>query len=398
VTLALVDRLGRPLGSLALPGPTAAAFWPNVDDVVALAREACGVEVTVLRFLSADQPTTPGGAVTYLAQYDGPPIAGLDRGAVRPQWTDPQPLRLPWAKPGGPAASVAWAEGVLAEQGRTMSGAHQMRTWNLSSIWRLDTDAGPVWLKEVPPFFAHEGALLRWLGRPTTPVVVATDGARLLMADIPGTDRFGAGADERAGFLAALLDIQVDAVERVAELLALGVPDVRAEPFRQQVEKMVQHDAGLLPAADRRVLDDLVSGLAARFAALADCGVPDTLVHGDFHPGNVRSDGTSTKLIDWGDSIIAHPALDMIRLRDWEPGGPTPSLTGVWCEFWRRAVPGSDPERAVELIVPLAGLRDAVSYRGILSAIEPAERAYHDGDVVIGLRAAVVHYRTSSHA
>jgi hypothetical protein len=395
VTLALVDRLGRPLGALALPGPTARSFWPNVDDVVALARGACGVDVTVLRFLSADQPTTPGGAVTYLAQYDGPPIAGLDRSAIRPEWTDPQPLRLPWAKPGGPAASVAWAERLLD---RPVLSAHQMRTWNLSSIWRLDTDTGPVWLKEVPPFFAHEGALLRWLDRPTTPVVVATDGARLLMADVPGTDRYDAGADERAGFLAALLDIQVDAVERVSELFALGVPDVRAEPFRRQVEMMVEHDAGALPVADRRVLDDLVSDLAERFAALAECGVPETLVHGDFHPGNVRSDGKSTVLIDWGDSIIAHPALDMIRLRDWEPGGQAPSLTGVWCEFWRRAIPGSDPERAVELIAPLAGLRDAVSYRGILSSIEPAERAYHDGDVVIGLRAAVDHYRTSSHA
>jgi aminoglycoside phosphotransferase (APT) family kinase protein len=176
------------------------------------------------------------------------------------------------------------------------------------------------------------------------------------------------------------------------------VPDVRAQPFRQQVEVMVEHEADVLPIAERRVLDDLVDGLAARFAALADCGVPDTLVHGDFHPGNVRSDGTSRVLIDWGDSIIAHPALDMIRLRDWEPGGPTPALTGVWCEFWRQAVPGSDPERAVELIAPLAGLRDAVSYRGILSSIEPAERRYHDEDVAIGLRAAVECYRTSSHA
>jgi hypothetical protein len=103
-------------------------------------------------------------------------------------------------------------------------------------------------------------------------------------------------------------------------------------------------------------------------------------------------------LIDWGDSIVAHPALDMMRMRDWEPGGPTPTLTGVWCDFWRRAVPGCEPERAAELVAPLAGLRDAVGFAGILASIEPAERVYHDQDVAISLRAAVEHYRTSSHA
>jgi hypothetical protein len=394
VTLALVDRLNRPLGALALPGPAASAWWPDVDDVVTLA----GLDITVLRLLSADLADPPGGAVTYLAQYDGPPPAGLDRSACRPEWTEPQPLRLPWAKPGGPAASVEWARQTLAEQGRTVLATHQQRTWNLSSIWRLSTEAGPVWLKEVPSFFAHEGTLLRWLDRPTTPVVLGVDGGRLLMADIPGTDRYAAGSDERAGILAALLDIQIDVVGKVPELLALGVPDVRAEPFRRQAEALVDSDADVLSGPDRRVLDELVGALAARFAALADCGVPDTLVHGDFHPGNVRSDGISAVQMDWGDSIVAHPALDMIRLRDWVPGGPAPALTGVWCDFWRHAVPGSDPERATELMAPLAGLRDAVSYAGILAAIEPAERVYHDGDVAIGLRAAVEHYRTSSHA
>ena len=31
--------------------------------------------------------------------------------------------------------------------------------------------------------------------------------------------------------------------------------------------------------------------LLDRFTLLKDCGLPDTIVHGDFHPGNWRSDG-----------------------------------------------------------------------------------------------------------
>lgn len=41
----------------------------------------------------------------------------------------------------------------------------------------------------------------------------------------------------------------------------------------------------------------LVDGLDARFVALYPCGVPDTLMHGDFHPGNFRSDGRSLVLL-----------------------------------------------------------------------------------------------------
>ena len=79
-------------------------------------------------------------------------------------WTgslDEQPLRMPWAKVGGPAADLAWADQALIAAGRQRTGdAEQMRTWNLSSVWRLPTSEGAAWLKVVPPFFAHEGAVV----------------------------------------------------------------------------------------------------------------------------------------------------------------------------------------------------------------------------------------------
>src|SRR3712207_8428493 len=46
------------------------------------------------------------------------------------------------------------------------------------------------------------------------------------------------------------------------------------------------------------------------------CGIGDTLVHGDFHPGNVRVDGASITLIDWGDAFVGHPGFDALRLTD----------------------------------------------------------------------------------
>src|SRR5256885_17237635 len=121
VTLALVGPGGEPLGELP-PYQVDRPWWQEVWDVVARARDEFGIDVVVLRLLRAELPEPPGGAVTYLAEYDGPPPAGL-RPGFSADWTAPDPRRLPWAKPGGPRASVAWVRGILGEGGTGGPGA-----------------------------------------------------------------------------------------------------------------------------------------------------------------------------------------------------------------------------------------------------------------------------------
>jgi hypothetical protein len=398
--LTLVDPRGVPLGTLPPLPPVGSPWWKDISTVVEAARENHGIDVTILRLLSAERPAPPGGAVHYLAEYDGPPLPGLAPVDGRPDWTGPHPLRMPWAEPGGPAASLAWAGQVLAGQGRTVTCARQMRTWNLSSIWWIDTDRGPVWLKEVPPFMAHEGVLLAWLdhARWNTTALLGADGHRMLIDDIPGTDRYDAGMPERHAMMADLLAIQTDSIPRLLELRALGVPTETGDDFREQAETALPQWMAMVSSDDRVVLGDLVGGLAKRFAALADCGLPDTLAHCDFHPGNVRSDGTNRALIDWGDSRIAHPAIDLIRMRDSPGAGPPEQLCELWCAHWRNTVPGSDPERAIELMAQVTALREALVYGLFLRSIEPTEHPYHDADVPLGLDKAIRLHRTSQPA
>ena len=131
---------------------------------------------------------------------------------------------------------------------------------------------------------------------------------------------------------------------------------------------------------ERTELGKLVSGLPRRSAALADCGIPDTLVHGDFHPGNVRSDGVRRVILDWTDSVIGHPALDV-------RGQPAPMR--AWRSLWRARIPGCEPERALALRRPLGPLRGAAVYDAFLAGIEPSERPYHAADPLDCLRAAI---------
>ena len=51
-----------------------------------------------------------------------------------------------------------------------------------------------------------------------------------------------------------------------------------------------------------------------------------------------------------------------------------------WADQWRRRIPGSDPERAASLIVPIAAARQALIYQGFLDRIEPSEHSYHRAD------------------
>src|SRR5712692_2752552 len=126
--LVLVTPNGRPVGSLPAV-PVATPWCQDVEPVVRAARDYHGVDVIVLRLLDAELEQPHGGRVTYLAEVAEP---------VRAQpWTgvlDDQPRRHSFARPGGPAADLAWARAILAERGL------QVRTWNLSSLWRVPVE------------------------------------------------------------------------------------------------------------------------------------------------------------------------------------------------------------------------------------------------------------------
>jgi hypothetical protein len=378
------------LGSLP-PYDVPVPWWQEVADVVAAARELYALDVVVLRLLSTSRPTMPGGDVTYLAEVASAPNVELL------PWSDPttaqdQPLRQTWARPGGPAADLAWADDVLAERGtpRTEDG-QQRRTWNLSSLWRLPTSAGGAWLKVVPPFFAHEGLMLAKLDPQAVPTLIAHDGPRILLEEISGVDQYDAPLPLLVRMVDLLVGLQVQWAGRVGELLSLGVADHRPDALGSRIEDTVGRCAGDLDLSVARRLESLVESLPQRFADIASCGVPETLVHGDFHPGNVMGNEQRLVLLDWGDSGVGHPMLDQSAFVQRLDESNRAVLIDRWAARWRAAVPGCDPERAVALLEPVGPLRLAAVYRMFLDNIEPSERIYHEADPADWLaRAAAV--------
>ncbi len=393
VTLVVCTLESGVLGALP-PFDVPLPWWSDAAGVVAAARAAYGVEVVVLRVLSLPGGSVPGGGpVTYLAQVERAPDLQLAPWPGHP--LADEPLRASYARPGGPQADVDWARAVLARRGVAVTGpAEQVKTWNLSSIWRLPTSAGPAWLKVVPPFFAHEGALLERLDPSVVPELLGRSGGRMLLADIPGTDRYEAGGAELESMVDLLVGLQRTWSGRADELLGIGVPDWRVDAFVPRAQALLARArsgaAGPFTADKMRRLDALVGSLPQRYAALADCGIPDGLFHGDFHPGNVRGTLPDLRVLDWGDAGVGHPLLDQAAFCERLADPDRARVLRRWERLWAAAVPGCEPVRAARLLRPLSALRGAVVYQQFLDSIEPDEQPYHATDPYTWLQRAAV--------
>lgn len=373
VTLVLVDGDGQVLGSLA-PFEVGTPWWQDVEPIAEQVPS-----VTVLRLLECgpSRGGRMGGPVTYLAQLDGPAPGPLHPYAGE---LPEHPLRMPWARPGGPAADLAWAGGVVGGHGAPT----QHRAWNLSAIWSIPASDSVAWLKCVPPFFAHESAVLALLAGEPVPRLLGADGHRMLLEEMPGEDGYHASVEEHVRVVETLVRLQLRTVGRTDELLAAGIPDGRSAALLEACTDVVARRA-----PDDERLRRLVDTAGDRLAAVAECGLPDVLVHGDAHPGNARLGRGGPILFDWGDSRVGHPLLDLVVLGSASGAGSRGALVGDrWLELWRELVPGSDPRRAWELLRPLAELRMGAVFQSFLDHIEPSERPFHDEDVMPALERA----------
>lgn len=376
-----VEALVSVRGEYAGVAPTFEApepWWSYVEPVTAHLDRILGVPTAVLRLIDVSDPVTGrGGWVSYHVEAADAPAHGLLDPTPRADWDRilaPHPLRTPWAEPGGPAELLDWAARSL---GTPLSGRPvQVKSWNLSCVYKLPTAAGPVWVKATSPFMRSDADVIRHVARydPTiAPAVLATDPARQwsLLSHAPGDDCFETDADTIRTVVRRWVAVQAAIAEHP---LVVNLPTLTPSEL---VERMPSTDPRLVEAVPRLVEE------------LESSGLPYTLVHGDFHPGNWRSDGARQTIVDWADAYVGHPAHDLFRLSDWVPDDQSEIAEQTWIEAWREHRPDTDPARALEPMTVLAHVINAIVYQRFLDNIEPAERVYHEDDPGNELEAAL---------
>ncbi|TMR16621.1 aminoglycoside phosphotransferase family protein [Nonomuraea turkmeniaca] len=381
------DCLGV-LGPFAVDVP----WWSEVEPVVAHARQSLGVDVLVLRLLSVEGGEGGrDGHVTYHVEALQPPAPGLlapppaQQGAL----DQPEKLRAPWARIEEVHDLLGWASDILTAAGRPPTGpVEQRKTWNLAGLFRLPTRQGPVWLKATPAFAADEAAIIGAfadLDPGLVPTVIASGPGRVLMEHLSGEDCWDASVETITSAVTRLVAAQAALAETPGGIPP-GLPDRRGPVVAEQVRSLLDGEVGReLTAEERASAYDLVD----QWPLLAECGLPDTIVHGDFHPGNWRSDGGPPTVVDFADGHLGNPTLDGARACAFLPPAKRPAAAQAWIDAWSIHVPGCAPARALALAQPLAHLTYAARYQEFLDGIEPSERIYHLGDPATSIRAAL---------
>jgi hypothetical protein len=135
---------GRPL-TVEVDGGAAAP----PERVCAAVREQLGLAVTLLRVAA------PNLAEVECAASALPPGLHWQRREMQP----PPSRRPTWSRPGWLGDVMAAVDVELARLGRTRVGRpEQVRHSSVTGLLRVPTSGRPVWLKALPPLFAHEHA------------------------------------------------------------------------------------------------------------------------------------------------------------------------------------------------------------------------------------------------
>jgi hypothetical protein len=192
--------------------------------------------------------------------------------------------------------------------------AHE-RPW--ATVLRVPVAGGPVWFKACGAVQAFEPRLsaelfARWPDRVAEVLGHDEERGWLLLADA-GEPMAGRGnpPEPLLSLLPQYAELQRRDTVHAHEHLAHGVPDLRVAKVPERYDDLLRHDLPLEPQE--------ISGLRAfapRLAELCDelaaHGVPETVQHDDLHLANVYERGGRLRLLDWGDTSIAHPFASLV--------------------------------------------------------------------------------------
>ncbi|MBA2382865.1 MAG: aminoglycoside phosphotransferase family protein [Chloroflexi bacterium] len=303
----------------------------------------------------------------------------------------PPELRPRWARPGWFDRASAWMRAASAAAGRPLTG--QPRPFflrGISALLRAPTDGPDLFLKAVFPPFHAEPVLSRLLAErfpATVPAVVAIepDEGWLVVEDIgsawvgevPEMDRPDALRRGARALVAMQREFAPDAAA-IRTLLDAGAPHRPLVALGDSMaaaigpDGMGVADGGIEPDRARRVLEALAGSIAAAEAI----GLPETVVHGDFHSGNAAFVDGRIVIIDWSDAAIASPAIDLATWVAWsgDRQAEIDAATDGWVDAWSAMVDGDALRAVIDDVLIVGAAYQVVSYDGIRRNLEPATR------------------------
>jgi hypothetical protein len=284
---------------------------------------------------------------------------------------------------------------------RGQHGAQPSTPGSLRWKARLPHD-NALYFKAVDPAFAFEAPLTAGLARrwpAHLPPIVAIDAVRGWLLTAHGGPvardlvRASDGLAHWERLLAQFAQLQIESVGEAARLLALGVPDRRLSRMPQLYAEIVADretlcvgQSGGLSEEDWERARTFGPQVAALCAELAVCGLPDSLHHDDFGPGNALLGPTGDYIFfDWSDCAVTMPLCSLFIPLRWArylldyDEARLGRMREAYLAPWRAIVSSEQLERALLLALRLAKLQRALTWRAWIRATGPA-RAWEYAD------------------
>jgi Phosphotransferase enzyme family len=273
------------------------------------------------------------------------------------------------------------------------------RPW--AKVMRVPVAGGVTWFKACAQVQAFEPRLTaalygRWPDRVTE--VLAVDEARgwLLLGDAGiAVGELGNPPEAWLEALPLYAELQKGETAHAPDHIVHGVPDLRTAALPAGYGRLL---AGELPLANDEVkrLGDYAPRFTKLCAALADLGVKESVQHDDLHIRNLYSYGGKLRVVDWGDSSIAHPFFSLVVtfrfLEEFNHLVPEDSwfrrLRDAYLEPW-----GSGLQETFEIAIRVGSFAHAIAWTRQRAALPRAARPDFDREFAIILRRALAQTR-----
>ena len=305
--------------------------------------------------------------------------------------TPPPELRPRWMRRGWFDRASTWMRAATTDAGRPLtSDPRPFFLRGISALLRAPTDGPDLFLKAVFPPFHAEPVLTRLLAErlpEAIPTVVAVepDEGWLIVEDIGSAWVGEAPEADRPAALArgarALVMIQRAMALDDGALRTLREAGAPHRPLADLVASVTAAigldgfgvgDGGVPPERAGRILE----ALATAVARVEAVGLPESVVHGDFHSGNAALVDDRIVIIDWSDAAISNPAIDLVTWVAWsgDRPGEVDAATDGWVDAWSGPVDGEALRAVIDDVLIVGAAYQIVSYDGIRRNLEPATR------------------------
>jgi hypothetical protein len=281
----------------------------------------------------------------------------------------------PFGKPGWIDELSSWIQHEVDRYGlRLTGGFRQLNASPTFALLRFETNESAVWFKAVGEPNLREFAIsltLSALFPGFVPGILATLPAwhGWLMTEFVGStldEVADACAWERAA--QTLGELQIASLGMTDRLLDAGCRDLRitsllplVDPFLETMSQLMEQQRTTPPPVlDGGELRTLGSEIKEALSQLAELGIPDTLGHLDFNPGNILCSADRCVFVDWAEAYVGPPFLTLDYLRTHlgrtrrEDAGWSADVVTAYETHWRTVLSPDVVAEAMKVVPVLA--------------------------------------------